>query len=55
MTTTICFDFDALAFSACALAYKAERVVIDDLEARRCAKVMGLLGIYGCLGRRWTR
>ncbi len=32
-----------------ALAHKAERVVIDDLEARRCAKAMGL-GIIGTLG-----
>jgi predicted nucleic acid-binding protein len=31
-----------------ALAHKAERVVIDDLEARRCAKAMGL-GIIGTL------
>ena len=37
-----------------ALAHKAERVVIDDLEARRCAKAMGL-GIIGTPGRRWTR
>ena len=34
---------------AYALSHKAERVVIDDLEARRCAKVMGL-GIIGTLG-----
>jgi predicted nucleic acid-binding protein len=32
-----------------ALAHKVERVVIDDLEARRCAKAMGL-GIIGTLG-----
>jgi len=32
-----------------ALAHKAERVVIDDLEARRCAKALGL-GIIGTLG-----
>jgi len=32
-----------------ALTHKAERVVIDDLEARRCAKAMGL-GIVGTLG-----
>ena len=32
-----------------AFAHKAERVVIDDLEARRCAKAMGL-GIIGTLG-----
>jgi len=32
-----------------ALAHGAERVVIDDLEARRCASAMGL-GIIGTLG-----
>ena len=32
-----------------ALAHKEERVVIDDLEARRCAQAMGL-GIIGTLG-----
>ena len=32
-----------------ALAHKVERVFIDDLEARRCAKAMGL-GIIGTLG-----
>lgn len=31
------------------LAHDAERVVIDDLEARRCAKAMGL-AIIGILG-----
>jgi predicted nucleic acid-binding protein len=34
---------------AYALAHDVERVVIDDLEARRCAKAMGL-GIIGTLG-----
>jgi len=32
-----------------ALAHKTERVVIDDLQARRCANAMGL-GIIGTLG-----
>ncbi len=36
-----------------ALAHNAERVVIDDLEARRCAKAMGLeiIGTLGIVGR----
>ena len=34
---------------AYALAHNAERVVIDDLEARRCAKAIGL-GVIGTLG-----
>ena len=28
---------------------------MDDLEARRCAKARGLLGIHGYPRRRWTR
>lgn len=36
-----------------ALAIGAERVVLDDLEARRCAKAMGLriIGTLGIVGR----
>ena len=36
-----------------AQSHGAERVVIDDLEARRCAKVMGLkvIGTLGIVGR----
>lgn len=36
-----------------AVAYCADRVVIDDLEARRCAKAMGLaiIGTLGIVGR----
>ena len=36
-----------------AQTHGAERVVIDDLEARRCAKVMGLkvIGTLGIVGR----
>lgn len=36
-----------------ALAHNAGRVVIDDLEARRCAKAMGLeiIGTLGIIGR----
>lgn len=36
-----------------AVAHPADRVVIDDLEARRCAKAMGLaiIGTLGIVGR----
>jgi predicted nucleic acid-binding protein len=36
-----------------AQSHGAERVVIDDLEARRCAKAMGLkvIGTLGIVGR----
>jgi predicted nucleic acid-binding protein len=36
-----------------AQSHGAERVVIDDIEARRCAKVMGLkvIGTLGIVGR----
>jgi len=36
-----------------ALTHKTERVVIDDLEARRCAKAMrlGIVGTLGIVGR----
>jgi len=36
-----------------AVMHAAERVVIDDLEARRCAKAMGLaiIGTLGIVGR----
>ena len=36
-----------------ARSHGAERVVIDDLEARRCAKVLGLkiIGTLGIVGR----
>lgn len=36
-----------------AQSHGAERVVLDDLEARRCAKVMGLkvIGTLGIVGR----
>ena len=36
-----------------AVAHSADRVVIDDLEARRCAKAMGLaiIGTLGSVGR----
>jgi len=36
-----------------AFAHNAERVVIDDLQARRCAKAMGLkiIGTLGIVGR----
>lgn len=36
-----------------AVAHSADRVVLDDLEARRCAKAMGLaiIGTLGIVGR----
>jgi len=36
-----------------AILHGADRVVIDDLEARRCAKAMGLaiIGTLGVVGR----
>jgi predicted nucleic acid-binding protein len=38
---------------SCAVMHSADRVVIDDLEARRCAKAMGIaiIGTLGIVGR----